>query len=120
MLKSENGYQIPEETVKLAKSAFPNGNIGLTLRDNLDPIIVDDNLKNRYPAPGQLAEAVCCRFNWEYILGLRLDNPGFIYSVLNEFRQHPLEGKKKQRTDSTHVIAVVRELSLLELSEETM
>ena len=34
MLKPENGYQIPEETVKVAKVAFPNGNIYLALRDN--------------------------------------------------------------------------------------
>ena len=38
MLKPENDPQIPEETVKVAKAAFPNGNIYLTLRDTLGPI----------------------------------------------------------------------------------
>ncbi len=31
-----------------------------------------------------------------------------------------LEGKRKQRTDSTHVLAAVRSLSLVELVGETM
>lgn len=166
MLKPENGYQIPEETVKVAKVAFPNGNIYLALRDNLGPICADENFKDLYPAlgqpvesPGRLAlitilqyledlpdrqaaEAVRSRIDWKYMLGLRLDDPGFDYSVLSEFRQRLLEGKaealllekvleccealnllkgnKKQRTDSTHVIAAVRALSLLELVGETM
>ncbi|TLM97945.1 IS5/IS1182 family transposase, partial [bacterium] len=76
------------------------------------------------------------------MLGLPLDDPGFDFSVLSEFRQRLLEGKseailleklleqcerldllkgkKKQRTDSTHIIAAVRGLSLLELVGETM
>ena len=41
MLQPENEYQIPEETVKVAKAAFPNGNIYLTLRDNLGAIFED-------------------------------------------------------------------------------
>ena len=117
MLKPENGYQIPEETVKVAKAAFPNGNIYLALRDNLGPIFADENFKDLYPAlgqpaesPGRLAlitilqyledlpdrqaaEAVRSRIDWKYMLGLRLDDPGFDYSVLSEFRQRLLEGK---------------------------
>ena len=166
MLKPENDPQIPEETAKVAKAAFPNGNIYLLLRDTLGPIFEDETFKDLYPAlgqpaesPGRLAlitvlqyledmsdrqaaEAVRSRIDWKYILGLTLDNPGFDYSVLSEFRQRLLEGKaealllekllercealgllkgkKKQRTDSTHVIAAVRALSLLELVGETL
>jgi len=90
----------------------------------------------------QAADAVRSRIDWKYILGLELDDPGFDFSVLSEFRQRLIEGKaemillekllerceelgllkgkKKQRTDSTHVIAAVRSLSLLELVGETM
>lgn len=166
MLKPKNDPQIPEETVKVAKAAFPNGNIYLTLRDTLGPIFTDNAFRDLYPALGQPAEspgrlalitimqyledlsdrqaadAVRSRIDWKYMLGLSLEDPGFDYSVLSEFRQRLLEGKseailldkllercddlgllkgkKKQRTDSTHVIAAVRALSLLELVGETM
>jgi transposase len=164
MLKPENDPQIPEETAKVAKASFPNGNI--TLRDTLGAIFDDKTFKDLYPtlgqpaeSPGRLAlitilqyledlsdrqaaEAVRSRIDWKYILGLNLDDPGFDYSVLSEFRQRLLEGKaeailldklldrcedlgllkgkKKQRTDSTHVIAAVRALNLLELVGESM
>ncbi len=76
------------------------------------------------------------------MLGLKLEDPGFDFSVLSEFRQRLLagkseaillekllerceslgflKGKKKQRTDSTHVVAAIRSLTLLELVGETM
>jgi transposase len=166
MLKPNEDYQIPEETVKVAKAAFPNGNIYLTLRDTLGTLFEDKAFTDLYPVLGQPAEspgrlalitvmqyledltdrqaadAVRSRIDWKYILGLKLDDPGFDFSVLSEFRQRLLEGKaearllgkllercetlgflkgkKKQRTDSTHVIAAVRALSLLELVGETM
>lgn len=90
----------------------------------------------------QAAEAVRERISWKYVLGLELTDPGFHYSVLSEFRQRLiggsaerllldkllercaarglLKGKKKQRTDSTHVLAAIRTLTLLELVGETM
>lgn len=117
MLKLENDYPIPAETVKVAKAAFPNGNIYLTLRDNLGQICEDDQFKDLYPALGQPAEspgrlalitlmqyvedlsdrqaadAVRSRIDWKYMLGLKLEDPGFDYSVLSEFRQRLLAGK---------------------------
>ena len=96
-----------------------------------------ENLTDR-----QAAEAVRERISWKYALGLELTDPGFHYSVLSEFRQRLiaggaerlllekilecceakdlLKGKKKQRTDSTHVLAAIRSLTLLELVGETM
>jgi len=166
MLKPANDFEIPEETVKVAKAAFPNGNMYLTLRDTLGPIFEDKAFQDLYPSHGQpaesparlamitimqfleglsdrqAAEAVRSRIDWKYILGLTLEDPGFDFSVLSEFRQRLLEGKvetlllekllerceelgllkgkKKQRTDSTHVIAAVRALTLLELVGETI
>ncbi|MDH3256844.1 MAG: IS1182 family transposase [Nitrospinota bacterium] len=96
-----------------------------------------ENLTDR-----QAADAVRGRIDWKYMLGLGLSDPGFHYSVLSEFRQRLvsggreqvlldrllercqslglLKGKSKQRTDSTHVVAAVRGLSLLELAGESM
>ena len=57
MLKPENDCQIPEETVKVAKAAFPNGNIYITLRDTFGPIFEDEIFKDLYPKLGQPAES---------------------------------------------------------------
>lgn len=88
------------------------------------------------------AEAVRTRLDWAYALGLPLDDAGFDFSVLSEFRTrvagHGLEeavldallaklagegllrAGGKQRTDSTHVIAAVRALHLIELAGESV
>ncbi|MCX4784231.1 IS1182 family transposase [Streptomyces sp. NBC_01264] len=80
--------------------------------------------------------------SWKYCLGLELEDVGFDASVLSEFRtrvvEHGLEervldlllaalkGKGlvkaggKQRTDSTHVLAAVRDLNRLELCGESV
>lgn len=80
--------------------------------------------------------------DFKYALGLELDDPGFDASVLSEFRarlvEHNLEEKAlelllsslrdrglvkaggKQRTDSTRVLAAVRDLNRLELAGETL
>ena len=90
----------------------------------------------------QAAEAVRGRIDWKYALGLELSDPGFDFSVLSEFRQRLMDGQKeqtllnvllvelqrrgwikarsKQRTDSTHVLASVRQLNRLEMVGETM
>jgi hypothetical protein len=74
--------------------------------------------------------------SWAYALGLGLEDPGFDFSVLSQFRtrvaEHDLEEKVldlllaavteqrlltaggKQRTDSPHVVAAVRDLNQLE------
>jgi transposase len=96
-----------------------------------------ENLTDR-----QAADAVRGRIDWKYGLGLELTDSGFHYSVLSEFRQRLvnggsesmlldvlleqceakglLGGKKKQRTDSTHILAAVRSLTWTELVGETM
>ncbi|MFG1711326.1 IS1182 family transposase [Nonomuraea sp. M3C6] len=78
--------------------------------------------------------------DWKYALSLELDDPGFDHTVLSEFRtrvaEHGLEEKAldlllatladkglvkaggRQRSDSTHVIAAVRDLNRLELAGE--
>ncbi len=80
--------------------------------------------------------------DFKYALGMELDDPGFDASALSEFRarliEHGLEEKAldlllsalkdrgmvkaggKQRTDSTRVLAAVRDLNRLELAGETL
>jgi transposase len=96
-----------------------------------------ENLTDR-----QAAEAVRGRIDWKYALGLALTDTGFDFSVLSEFRTRLLAGKAeerllthmldrfverglltargKQRTDSTHIVAAVRELNRLEIVGETL
>lgn len=81
----------------------------------------------------QAAEAVRDRIDWKYLLALELADAGFDHSVLCEFRARLLarvldaarEGgmlkvRGRQRTDSTHVLAAVRDLNRLELLVETL
>lgn len=88
------------------------------------------------------ALAVAGRIDWKYALGLELSDPGFDFSVLSEFRarlvEHGLQrtgfeallercrglgllaAGGKQRTDSTHVLAAVRDLNRFELAGESV
>ncbi|GAA3378589.1 hypothetical protein GCM10020367_58710 [Streptomyces sannanensis] len=90
----------------------------------------------------QAAEAVRCRIDFKYALAMELDDPGFHHSVLADFRDRLTEGDRTdrlldlavarlkdaglvrerttQRTDSTHVLAAVRDLTRLELVTEAV
>jgi transposase len=90
----------------------------------------------------QAAEAVRCRIDFKYALALELDDSGFHHSVLTDFRDRLAQGDRAdrlldlalarlkeaglvrergtQRTDSTHVLAAVRDLTRLELITEAM
>lgn len=90
----------------------------------------------------QAADAVRGRIDWKYALGLELVDSGFDFTILCEFRarlvadnaegrlltlllkhfqEHGLlKAGGRQRTDSTHVLATIRQLNRLELVGETM
>lgn len=90
----------------------------------------------------QAAEAVRTRIDWKYCLGLELADEGFDSSILVDFRNRLVEhgmveraldvllaalvargllkSGGKTRTDSTHVLAAVRELNRLELAGESV
>jgi transposase len=96
-----------------------------------------ENLSDR-----QAADAVRGRIDWKYLLGLELTDPGFDHTLLYEFRNRVLENEAeeqlldivlemfrdrkllkargRQRTDSTNVLAAIRDLNYLELIGETM
>ena len=97
--------EIPPETVRVVRAAFPKGNIYIHLRDTLGTIYQDEQFAELYPRRGQPAQApwrlalvsvmqfreglsdrqaanaVRGRLDWKYLLGLELSDPGFHYSV---------------------------------------
>lgn len=165
-LKPRPIFDVPEETARVAHAAFPKGNIYLRIRDRLGVFFADEQFASLFSERGQpafspwrlalisimqfvedlsdrqAAEAVRGRIDWKYLLGLELEDAGFNYSVLSEFRQRLLNGgleqelldtmlsvlaehdllkkRGKQRTDSTHVVAAIRNLNRLETIGETM
>ena len=56
-LQSKEITPIPEETVRVARAAFPKGNAWLSLRDELGTIYSDEMFAGLYPSRGQPAEA---------------------------------------------------------------
>lgn len=157
---------IPEETRRLVQRLIPKGTLVTQLRDALGPIYSDEPFAHLFATRGrpaeapwrlalvtvlqalegltdrQAAEAVRTRIDWLYALALPLDDPGFDYSILTDFRQRVLAGQAqdlilepilqlsrergwlkargKQRTDATAVLARVRALNSLESVGESM
>ncbi len=117
-IDNENG--IPTQVVEVAHSAFPSGNIYMTLREEFGTIFQDEQFQELYPRRGQpaetpwrlalitlmqfredltdrqAAEAVRTRVDWKYLLCLSLTDGGFHYSILSEFRTCLIEGKMEQ------------------------
>lgn len=158
--------EIPENTARVARRVFRKGNIYLRIADEIGTIYEFDDFAKLFPTRGQsahnpvrlllvsilqfaeglsdreAAEAVRARIDWKYLLHLDLEDTGFDFSVLSEFRARLVEHdaaqelftklilllkdrgmiktRGKQRTDSTHVLAAIRELNRLELVHETM
>src|SRR5918995_5145892 len=165
-LRPEPIGEIPPETVRVARAAFPKGTVATRLRDEFGGLYRDEDFRQLYPGLGQpglpawrlasvtvlqflenlsdrqAADAVPARIDWKYALGLELTDPGFHFSVLTEFRARLVAGnaehlvfdrmlerfktrglvkaRGKQRTASTHVLAAVHDLHLLELVAETL
>lgn len=157
---------VPLETARVAHAVFRRGNVYLKLRDELGTLYEDKAFASLFPTRGQpaeapwrlalvtvlqfaeglsdrqAAEAVRSRIDWKYFLGLEIEDPGFDYSILSEFRARLIAGRAervlldsllervqvlgllkrrgRQRTDSTHVLAAVRVLNRLERVGETL
>lgn len=110
------GDVIPEQTIPVARAAFPKGNSYMRMRDALGPIYTTPQFAPLFShtgrpaeAPAQLAlitvmqfaeglsdaqaaDAVRARIDWKYALALELTDPGFDASVLSEFRQRLITG----------------------------
>jgi transposase len=107
---------VPEETARVARAAFPHGNVYMRMRDELGQLDTDEGFAALFPRRGQPAEApwrlalvsvmqfaegladrqaadaVRGRIDWKYALGLELTDPGFDASVLSEFRTRLVAG----------------------------
>ncbi len=158
--------EVPAQTARVAKRAFRKGALAIRARDELGPWYADGAFAGAYGvrgAPGispaqlamvtvlqfaenltdrQAADAVRGRLDWKYALGLALEDEGFDFSVLSEFRGRLVAGSLEQaildlllerlkgaglvaaggsqRTDSTHVLGRIRDLNRLELAGETV
>jgi transposase len=157
---------VPAGTARVARRAFRKGSLAMRARGELGAWCSDEAFSGAYGvrgAPGisparlamvtvlqftgdltdrQAADAVRGRLDWKYCLGLELDDEGFDFSVLSEFRSRLAAGGMeaalleallarlgelglvgagmRQRTDSTHVLGRIREVNRLELAGETV
>jgi transposase len=132
-----NGFtEIPAETARVAKAAFPNGCLAMRARDALGPLFTDEQFAELFAARGrpawsparlalvlvlqfvegltdrQAADAVRGRLDWKYALGLDLCDPGFDASVLTEFRARLLADGQAERLLGL-MLARLRERGLL-------
>jgi transposase len=51
------GYAIPEQTIQVARAAFPKGNAYMQMHDTLGPIYTNPDFAALFPKTGQPAEA---------------------------------------------------------------
>lgn len=135
-LQPRPAFEIPEETRRVARAAFPHGTFCLAVADALGPLYADDRFADLFPGRGQPAEspgrlawatvlqfvenlsdraaadAVRGRLDWKYLLGLELTDPGFDHTVLSEFRARLTAGEAEQRLLDT-LLAQLQEQGLL-------
>ncbi|WP_456340791.1 IS1182 family transposase, partial [Streptomyces mirabilis] len=165
-LESRSDDGVPELTARVVRASFPKGTLAIRIREVLGPLFTDEDFAGAFPdrgrpaiSPGalamvsvlqyaeglsdrQAADQVRARMDWKFLLGLELDDPGFDFTVLGDFRSrlitHGLEERVleaalarlseaallraggRQRTDSTHVLAAVRTLNRMEFVGETL
>ena len=149
--------EVPAGTAKIAKRAFRKGSLAMRARDELGAWCQDEAFGALYGvrgapgiSPAQLAMVTVLQFcenltdrqaadeargrvDWKYCLGLELEDAGFDFSVLSEFRGRLVAGAMEaalleallarlgelglvtagmpQRTDSTHVLGRIRDLN---------
>jgi len=108
--------EVPEQTARMARSAFRKGNLATRIRDELGQVYEDARFAAAFGVRGrpgispaqlmiasvlqfsenltdrQAADAVRDRITWKYALGLELDDPGFDPTVLSEFRDRLVAG----------------------------
>src|SRR5512133_3514040 len=107
--------RVPDQTVVVARAAFPKGSRAMSARDELADVFDDEQFAAAFgtrgaPAesPGALALVTVLQYvenltdrqaglmvaraiDWKYALGLELADPGFDPSVLSKFRARLVE-----------------------------
>lgn len=56
-LKPQPISPVPEETARIARAAYPKGNVSMHMRDELGTISEDASFADLFPKNGQPAEA---------------------------------------------------------------
>ena len=56
-LHSQNEFSIPEETARVARAAYPKGNLYMKMRDALGTIYHDESFAHLFPTNGRPVEA---------------------------------------------------------------
>jgi transposase len=131
-------YLVPEETARVARAAFPRGNVYMHMRDTFGMIYDDQTFASLFPLQGQpavspfrlalttvmqfaenlsdlqAADAVRSRLDWKYALGLELTDSGFDASVLSEFRTRLVAGAGEHLLLDT-MLTLFREQGLLKV-----
>lgn len=127
---------VPKQTARVARAAFPKGNLYLSMRDKLGALFDDLDFTDLYPRRGQPAfapwrlalitvmqflenlsdrqasEAVRSRIDWKYALSLQLTDSGFDHTVLSHFRDRLVASKRQERL-LDRVLELLREKQLL-------
>jgi len=120
-LKPQGISPVSEETARIARAAYPKGNVYMQMRDALGTIYEDECFAHLFPNNGQpaeapwrlalvtimqfaeglsdrqVADAVRGRIDWKYALSLDLSDPGFDASVLTEFRARLISGHAEEQ-----------------------
>jgi transposase len=165
-LKSHSPWPLPEETGRIGKMLLGENDPYRLIGDQLFAKWREEEFADLYAREGkpgyspvilafvsvfqfmerladrQAAQALRMRLDWKYALHLPLEDSGFDFSVLSEFRDRLIEGKAeqrvfeklveeiramglikergKQRSDSLAMLVKVRRLSRIELVVETL
>src|ERR1700691_5126233 len=108
--------EVPAGTARVARAAFRKGSLAMRARDELGSWYDDQAFAGAYGGRGgrgispaqlamvmvlqytgdltdrQAADSVRGRLDWKYCLGLALEDEGFDFSVLSEFRARLIAG----------------------------
>lgn len=121
-LHARDRFGIPASTANTARSALGDGNVYMTMRDELNLRYRDSDFADLFASPQgrpaespgmlalvtvmqyaegltdrQAAEMVSARIDWKYALGLELEDSGFHFSVLSTFRERVIAGGAEKR-----------------------
>ncbi len=129
---------VPEQTARVARAAFPKGNLYISIRNELGTLFEDADFTSLYSKRGQPAfapwrlalitvmqflenlsdrqasDAVRSRIDWKYALSLELTDAGFDHSVLSNFRERLTVGEQSALLFD-RVIEMLREKNLLKM-----
>ena len=165
-LKIQSPWPMPEETERIGKLLLRENDPYRLMGDQLFEKWKEEEFADLYSSEGkpgyspvilafvsvfqfmerladrQAAQALRMRLDWKYALHLPLEDAGFDFSVLSEFRDRLIEGKAeqrvfeklveeiralglikergKQRSDSIAMLVKVRRLSRIEMVVETL